>query len=69
MMDMMNQRRNDGIPLNYTLVLDGAPGPNISNESLTLILKSNPVFLEIDKNDLEYEVFSGKNISLLVRVS
>ncbi len=52
--------------LNYTLVLDGAPGPDINNELLSLTLRKNPEFFGIDPNDRQYVVFSGKNISILV---
>ena len=51
--------------LNYTLVLDEAPGPSIANDSLTLYLRDNPVFL--DNGRVEYVVYSGESITIQVR--
>lgn len=52
--------------LNYTLELDGAPGPDITNDSLALFLRPNPVFLEIGEADRVY--VPGKVISIPVCV-
>ena len=57
-----------GLPLNYTVMQDGAPGPMSANQSLALFLRENPVFLEIDEEDREYMVSSGEAISIPVRV-
>lgn len=54
------------VALNYTIVMDNAPGPNILNQSLSLSLRGDPVFLEIDRNNKQYEVFSGSTISITV---
>lgn len=52
--------------LNYTIVMDGAPGPNISNQSLSLTVRQDPVFFEFNNYDEQYELFSGKLISINV---
>ncbi len=56
-----------GLFLNYTVVQDGAPGPNISDQSLALYLRNDPVFLEIDEDDRVYTSASGEAISIPVR--
>ena len=49
--------------------MDRAPGPNISNQFLSLTLKEDPVFFEFDELGKQYEVFSGVNITILVSPS
>lgn len=56
-----------GLPLNYTVVQDGALGPNISDRSLALFLVNDPVFLEIDEDDRVYDSSSREAISIPVR--
>lgn len=56
-----------GLTLNYTVVQDGAPGPNISDRSLAMFLVNDPVFLDIDEDDRVYDSSSREAISISVR--
>ena len=58
------KRSRGEVIVNYTLELDGAPGPNISSEMLALFLKPNPVVFEINNADRVY--VPGKSISISV---
>lgn len=60
----VSKRSKGSVLLNYTLELDGAPGPNISVEGLALFLRPNPVFSDIDEADSVYVL--GKSISISV---
>ena len=40
--------------LNYTIVLDNANGPDITQPLLQLTLKRDPVFIEIEESDRMY---------------
>lgn len=64
---MMKRSRAEEVLLNYTLVLDGAPGPNVSTESLALFLRPDPVFLELAERDSVH--VPGKIISISVSIS
>lgn len=56
--------RDDGmVLLNYTVVMDRAPGPN---GSLALYLKPDPVFVGIVEDSLRYQVLSGGSINIAV---
>lgn len=62
--NVVKRSRGDMI-LNYTLELDGAPGPNITEESLTIFLAPDPVLFEIEP-DIIY--VPGKSITITVCV-
>lgn len=53
--------------MNYTVIMDNAPGPDTSDTSLTLLMKPDPVFTEIQQSDRIYNEGSGLTISILVR--
>lgn len=57
-------RDDTALALNFTLVLDRAPGPNITSEQLSLTLKENPVFVEVKER--EYILYSGNSLSISV---
>lgn len=65
-----NKRSRDGggVLLNYTVVIDAAPGPNISDESLVVTLRPDPVFIGIAEGSQQYQVFSGESITITVSV-
>lgn len=68
--NIISRKRSRGngnsLTLNYTLLLDGAPGPNLTDPSHALFMRANPVFVEIDVNDQEYVILSGNNITIMV---
>ena len=53
--------------MNYTVIMDNAPGPDASDTSLTLYVKPDPVFTEIQETDRVYIIGSTRTISILVR--
>ena len=59
---------DNGLFLNYTVIQDGAPGPDISNQALAIFLREDPVFLPIDEDDRVYVSSSGEAISIPVRL-
>ena len=59
--------RND-VVLNYTLVMDSAPGPHIDRDELLLSVKPNPVFLEVEEDSRTYITGSEDTITIIVRV-
>jgi hypothetical protein len=54
--------KDDAMLLNYTVVMDQAPGPN---DSVALYLKPDPVFVEIADDS---RVFSGQSITITVSI-
>ena len=52
--------------LHYSVVMDGAPGPNPTDPSLALFLKPDPVFTKISQASLQYQVNSNGNITIEV---
>lgn len=52
--------------LNYTVVLDGAPGPN---DSFPLYLRPDPVFIQLAEDSQQYQVSSGDSITIEVCMS
>ncbi len=59
-------RRYSPKPLNYTIIMDNAPRPNTTNPELTLVTKSDPVFVEIQEADQVYVRGSQEFIAILV---
>ena len=59
---------DNGLFLNYTVMQDDAPGPDIFNPELSMFLRADPVFLPIDEDDREYRSSSGGLISIPVRL-
>ena len=55
-----------GQPLNYTLIMDNAPGPLLNNRELQLELRPNPVFREIQETD---RVYLGPSDDITIIVS
>lgn len=64
-MQRSKRSRDDAVLLNYTVVMDGAPGPS---QSLVLYLKPNPVFIGVAGDSLQYQVLSGGTINIAVSV-
>lgn len=58
--------RND-VALNYTLIMDSAPGPVIGEEELILTVKPNPVALEVEEDSKTYIAGSEDTITIIVR--
>ena len=50
--------------LNYTVVMDDAAGPSLDVPELQLTVKPNPVFVQINEEDVEY---TGSTIRILVK--
>ena len=54
--------------LNYTLILDSAPGPHVDEEGLLLTVKPNPVIVEVEEDSRTYISGSEDTITIIVRV-
>ena len=56
-------------PLNYTIVMDNARGPDVTNNLLQLILKPNPVFNGIEEADTTHPINDNStSIRIQVRI-
>ena len=66
--DFERERRSRNIDnfINYTITMDGADGPESSNEDLQLRLKPNPVFLKLHEDDREYTLESEHTVRIIV---
>ena len=52
--------------LNYTLIMDDAPGPSIIKEELQLTVKPNPVIIKIQGGSRVYSIGSKDTIAITV---
>ena len=57
---------NGNQQLNYTVIMDNAPGPSTDNAQLQLRLRPNPVFVEIQESD---RVYTGSDDRITILVS
>ena len=55
----------DADGLNYTIILDNAPGPDLSNENLQIIVEPNPENFEL----VESEYNTGSSAPIRITVS
>lgn len=65
------QEQRDGmniVVLNYTLIMDSAPGPRIDTDGLLLSVKTNPVLLEVEEDSKTYITGSEDTITIIVRM-
>lgn len=59
--------RNDAV-LNYTLIMDSAPGPHTDKDELLLSVKPNPVLVEVkEESRTYYTTGSEDTITIIVR--
>lgn len=56
------------VVLNYTLIMDGAPGPHTGEEELLLSVKPNPVLVEVEEDSRTYVTGSEDTITIIVRM-
>ena len=55
------------IVLNYTLVMDSAPGPSVNQKELLLSVKPNPTVIEVQEGSRIFHVGSMDTLSIIVR--
>lgn len=56
------------VVLNYTLIMDSAPGPHTGEEELLLSIKPNPVAVEVEEDSRTYITDSEDTITIIVRM-
>ena len=54
--------------MNYTLIMDSAPGPHIDRDELLLSVKPNPVVVEVKEDSRTYITGSEDTITIIVRM-
>lgn len=54
--------------MNYTLIMDSAPGPCIDRDELLLGVKANPVLVEVEEGSKTYITGSEDTITIIVRI-
>lgn len=60
--------RTNDVVLNYTLIMDSAPGPHIDRDELLLSVKPNPVLVEVEEDSKTYITDSEDTITIMVRM-
>ena len=55
----------DADGLNYTIIMDNAPGPDLTNENLQISVQPNPEVFEL----VESEYNAGSSAPIRIRVS
>ncbi len=59
--------KND-VVLNYTLIMDSAPGPCADEDEFLLSVKPNPVLVEVEEDSKTYITGSEDIITIIVRI-
>jgi hypothetical protein len=59
--------RND-VVLNYTLIMDSAPGLRADKDEFLLSVKPNPVLVEVEEDSKTYITGSEDVITIIVRM-
>lgn len=61
-------REGSTIELNYTVIMDDAPGPSIYKEELQLAVKPDPIISEIQEDSRVYKIGSKEAITIIVKI-
>ena len=59
-------RGGSDVILNYTIIMDNAPGPSICEAELQLSVKPNPVIIEVQGDSRIYRIGSEEAITIIV---